>query len=89
MAPDSKIFPLTVTFGDFSIPQLPMIQSGIRIQGSVVAARNVHRQMLEFSALHGIKPMLNEFPMTEKGIEDAMETLRSGKMRYRGVLIPQ
>jgi len=89
MAPDSIIFPLTVSMGNFEFPHLPMIQSGIRIQGSVVAARAVHRHMLEFAALHNIKPILMEFPLNESGIEDAMATLRDGKMRYRGVLKPQ
>ena len=30
-----------------------------------------------------------KFPLNENGIEEAMSTLRDGKMRYRGVLIPQ
>lgn len=89
LAPTSTIFPLTVSFGDFSIPHLPFIQSGITIQGTVVAARAVHQHMLDFAALHGIKPVIMKFPMTEQGITEAMNTLRDGKMRYRGVLIPQ
>jgi D-arabinose 1-dehydrogenase-like Zn-dependent alcohol dehydrogenase len=89
MAPNSIIFPLTVNFGDFSIPHLPMLQTGITVQGSIVAARAVHRRMLEFAAQHEIKPIMMEFPMTEEGITKAMDTLRDGKMRYRGVLIPQ
>ncbi|KAF2475438.1 GroES-like protein [Lindgomyces ingoldianus] len=88
MAPDSTIFPLAVSGGDFSIPYQPMIQKGIRIQGTVVAPRNVHRHMLEFASLHKIKPILMEFPMSEEGITEAMETLKRGRMRYRGVLIP-
>lgn len=86
---NSTIFPLTVAGGDFTFPQMPLITSGITVQGSVVAARQVHRDMLRFSALHGIKPINMEFPLNEKGIEEAMATLRDGKMRYRGVLLPQ
>jgi len=89
MAPTSTIFPLTVSFDDFSIPHLQFIQAGITIQGSIVAARAVHRHMLAFAAQHEIKPILMEFPMTEEGITKAMDTLRDGNMRYRGVLIPQ
>lgn len=89
MAMNSIIFPMTVSHDNFEIPHMPMISSGITVQGSVVAARAVHRKMLEFSALHNIKPIVMEFPMTESGIEDAMETLRDGKMRYRGVLKAQ
>ncbi|KAH7093730.1 chaperonin 10-like protein [Paraphoma chrysanthemicola] len=89
LAPTSIIFPLTVTDGNFEIPQMGLIGGGITVQGSVVAARAVHRHMLAFAALHDIKPITMEFPMTTEGIEDAMSTLRDGKMRYRGVLKPQ
>ncbi|KAH7082574.1 chaperonin 10-like protein [Paraphoma chrysanthemicola] len=89
LAPTATIFPLTVTDGNFEIPQMGLISGGITVQGSVVAARAVHRHMLAFAALHNIKPITMEFPMTTEGIEDAMSTLRDGKMRYRGVLKPQ
>ncbi|KAL5121424.1 hypothetical protein ACEQ8H_000495 [Pleosporales sp. CAS-2024a] len=89
MAPQSIIFPLTVFHGNFEIPQMSLIANEITVQGSLVAARLVHRRMLEFASLHRIKPMIMEFPLTESGIEDAMSTLRDGNMRYRGVLKPQ
>ena len=66
-----------------------MVLKGITIQGSIVASRYVHQRMLDFAALHNIRPILEEFPMTESGIQEAMEKLESGSMRYRGVLIPQ
>jgi D-arabinose 1-dehydrogenase-like Zn-dependent alcohol dehydrogenase len=68
---------------------MALIANGLTIQGSVVAARSVHNHMLEFAALHEIKPIIQKFPMSVEGIEDAMSTLRDGKMRYRGVLMPQ
>ncbi|KAF1931272.1 GroES-like protein [Didymella exigua CBS 183.55] len=89
MAPTGKIFPLTVDSGDFKIPHMGLVGNGLTVQGLVVAARSVHRHMLEFAALHDIKPIVMEFPMTEDGITDAMSVLRDGKMRYRGVLKPQ
>lgn len=89
LAPECKVFPITVSQDDFSFPSLPMIQQGITLQGTMVAPREEHREMLEFAARHGIKPMINEFPMTEDGIEKAFKSLNDGKMRYRGVLVPQ
>jgi D-arabinose 1-dehydrogenase-like Zn-dependent alcohol dehydrogenase len=56
------------------------------VQGGIVASRQVHREMLEFAAFHGIKPMVVRYPMSLEGINDAMKTLEEGKMRYRGVL---
>ncbi|CAN9393794.1 unnamed protein product [Alternaria alternata] len=86
MAPNGKIFPLGLDFGDFKIPHMGLVSGGLTIQGSVVAARAVHRHMLEFAARHSIKPIIQEFPLNEDGIEDAMAMLKSGKMRYRGAL---
>lgn len=83
------IYPLSVSFDDMAFPSLPVIQSGIRIQGSLVADRGTHNRMLEFAAYHDIKPMVNEFKMDEAGIEKAFETLANGDMKYRGVLVAQ
>jgi D-arabinose 1-dehydrogenase-like Zn-dependent alcohol dehydrogenase len=89
MAPTSTIYPLTVTFGDFTIPHMDFMLAGITIQGSVVASRAVQNTMLDFATQHEIKPVIMEFPLNEEGITKAFDTLRDGKMRYRGVLIPQ
>lgn len=89
MAADSIILPLSVAEDDLKIPYMPFLMNGIRIQASIVAARHIHRQMLEFAALHNINPISMKFPMTEEGITEAMDTLKDGNMRYRGVLIPQ
>jgi D-arabinose 1-dehydrogenase-like Zn-dependent alcohol dehydrogenase len=43
--------------------------------------------MLQFSALHGIKPIVQTFPMSVDGIEEALKQLDGGKIRYRGVLV--
>ncbi|KAM0417080.1 hypothetical protein ACHAPT_012918 [Fusarium lateritium] len=39
LRPRAIIIPLTVHFGDFSVPQYPLIASGLRVQGSVIASR--------------------------------------------------
>ena len=43
--------------------------------------------MLQFAALHNIKPQIEKFELSEAGIVEALDKLRSGKMRYRGVLV--
>jgi len=55
-----------------------------KICGSSTANRKVTRQMLEFSARHNIKPMIELMPMEK--VNDAIERLRKGKVRYRIVL---
>ncbi|KAL1650842.1 hypothetical protein SLS58_000961 [Diplodia intermedia] len=88
LAPGATIFPLSIESGDLVVPYMPVLQAGLRIQGSIVANRATHQRMLEFAARHQIKPLVNKFPLSVRGIEDALETLDSGKMRYRGVLVP-
>ncbi len=42
--------------------------------------------MLNFTAMHDIRPVVMEWPMNEKGIEEAIQSLQTGKVRYRAVL---
>lgn len=83
----ATIFPLSVAEGDFAIPYMQLVAKGLRVQGSIVASRAVHRRMLEFAARHGVKPVVETFEMGVEGITEAMRKLDEGKMRFRGVLI--
>lgn len=83
----SSIYPLTATSETSAIPTLQLCLQGIRIQGSLVASRHSTRALLEFAAKKKIFPTTQTFPFTKSGIEEAMQVLRTGKMRYRGVLI--
>lgn len=67
----------------------PLVFQGMTVQGSAIASRYVHQRMLDFAALHGIAPVIEKFPMTEKGVTEALDKLASGSMRYRGVLVPE
>ncbi|KAJ7347010.1 putative NADP-dependent alcohol dehydrogenase C 2 [Mycena albidolilacea] len=87
LKPTGSIYPLTINFGNFDIPTLPVVVKGITIQGTAVAARSVHKRMLDFAARHGVHPIIERFPLTKSGVEEGMAKLREGKMRYRGVLV--
>lgn len=89
MNPRGIIYPLGLNNGDLQMPFMPLLVQGLRIQGSVVGSRHLHRDMLAFSAVHNIRPITQTFPMTKTGIEDAFKTLNEGGMRYRGVLVSQ
>ncbi|CBQ72841.1 probable NADP-dependent alcohol dehydrogenase [Sporisorium reilianum SRZ2] len=86
---DATIIPLSVDAGDFVFPYMPIIGKQLKIQGSLVATRDVHAQMLVYAARHGIKPMIEEVPMTEEGINNAVERLKKGDVRYRFVAVSQ
>jgi D-arabinose 1-dehydrogenase-like Zn-dependent alcohol dehydrogenase len=87
MAPGGTIYPLTVSFDKLEVPALALNMAGIRVQGSFIAARYLHRKMLDFAAMHDIKPVLQTWPMTVEGIKEAFKRLDENTMRYRGVLV--
>lgn len=84
-----SIYPLTVDFAPSPVPLLYMNIKGIRIQGSLVASRRSLRTLVQFAADKKIVPTKMTFPLNQAGVEEAMQTLRDGKMRYRGVLVRQ
>ena len=87
MAPGGLIFPLTISFDAAPVPMLPMITKRLSIVGSGGASRIQTREMLAFSARHNVRAQIQTFPLTQKGVTDAMQTLEAGKMRYRGVVV--
>ncbi|ROV88197.1 hypothetical protein VPNG_10320 [Cytospora leucostoma] len=89
LAPGATVYPLSVAGGNFVFPYVPLLLQGITIQGSLVASRHTQNDMLEFVALHGIKPVIQKFPMTEEGVNDALTKLDKGEVHFRAVLIPE
>ncbi|CAK1356685.1 alcohol dehydrogenase [Cercospora beticola] len=89
LAPGATIHPLSVDENDFRIPYMPLLAYGLTVQGSVVASRYIHQRMLDFAALHKIEPILEKYPLNEKSINEAMDKLNEGNVRYRGVFVPE
>ncbi|ORY05055.1 chaperonin 10-like protein [Clohesyomyces aquaticus] len=81
------VIPLAAPHGDLALPAFELFFDGYNVRSSLVASRAKHNEMLEFAAFHGVKPWIEEFELSEKGIEDAIGKLRSNKLRYRGVLV--
>ena len=86
MEPNGHIVPLTVSFDDMTLPYAQLLMRQLTVTGSLVARRLIHRQMLEFSARNNIKPIIEELSMTEEGVNEAMDRLDKGDVRYRFVL---
>jgi alcohol/geraniol dehydrogenase (NADP+) len=61
------------------LPSEKVVAGGI--PGSLVETA----QMLDFTSRHGIKPMVETFPMTEA--DRALDHVRQGKARFRAVLV--
>jgi D-arabinose 1-dehydrogenase-like Zn-dependent alcohol dehydrogenase len=87
MAVNGAIYPLGVSAENTPVGLTAMIPKGIRIQASLTASRNTINKLLEFVAQHNITPTVQTFPCTKAGLEEAIEKLKTGKMRYRGVLV--
>lgn len=72
--------PSAISVGVFSLlPAEKVIAGGI--PGSLVETV----QMLEFTARHGIKPIIETFPIAD--INRALDHVRHGRARYRAVLV--
>ncbi|RMJ13863.1 hypothetical protein CDV36_006466 [Fusarium kuroshium] len=67
---------MTVDSSELRCQYGEILMNAIRIQGSLPAAPNVQREMLSFSALHKIKPIVETFSFNEDGIDEAMTKLR-------------
>lgn len=86
LANRAHIYPLTISTDDFKMNQLAMINKEITVKVLCATTMVQVNQMLDFAARHQIEPIVEEFPMTLEGIEEAMGKLERGEMRYRGVL---
>lgn len=80
------IVAMTVDPEDLRLPYMDLVMNAISITGSLPAPPRMQREMLQFAALHTVHPAIECFPFSEKGVNAAMDRLRQGKMRYRGVL---
>jgi len=86
MKPFGKIYPLTVSTEDLVIPFNIFLLKELSFVGSCTSTPDSVDKMLDFAAEHGVKPILEEYPMSTEGINTALKKLQEGGMRYRGVL---
>src|SRR2546421_27076 len=70
--------PLTVSV-------MPLIMGRRRISGWYSGTARDSQDTLEFSALSGVHPMIEKFPLSR--VAEAYEQMHSGKVRFRAVLI--
>ncbi|KAM0426430.1 hypothetical protein ACHAPT_008477 [Fusarium lateritium] len=86
---DGIIYPLTASLESTPVPLTQFLLKGIRVQGSLVGSRDSTRKLLEFAARKNIKPTIMKYPLSEEGIQSAMNDLKEGKVRYRAVLVKE
>ncbi|KAF9398897.1 hypothetical protein BGX21_007117 [Mortierella sp. AD011] len=68
------------------IPYMPTLFKQLKVVGSLIAPRHVVVKMLNFAALHNIKPEIQELEMGVKGCREACRLVTEQQARYRVVL---
>lgn len=84
LAPNGTIHMLGVVLEPMSIPAGTLIGGAKSVTGSPTGSPAALRQLLQFAARKNIAPDIEIFPMSQ--INEAIEHLHSGKVRYRIVL---
>lgn len=85
LRPKGRLHNVGIIPKPLEVPAFNLIAGQKSVGGSPSSSPVVIDEMLEFSARHSIAPITEMFPMSK--INDAIERLRSGKARYRIVLI--
>jgi uncharacterized zinc-type alcohol dehydrogenase-like protein len=85
LAPKGRLHVVGAILKPMEIPAFGLIMGQKSVTGSPVGRPTALDRMLAFSARHSVAPVVEFFPMSK--VNDALEHLRSGKARYRVVLI--
>jgi uncharacterized zinc-type alcohol dehydrogenase-like protein len=84
LKPKGRLHFVGATLEPLDLGVFSLITAQRSVSGSPVGSPSTIEQMLEFAALHQIKPQVECFPMSK--INEAFDHLKSGKANYRIVL---
>ena len=85
LAPNGCFHNVGAVLKPLEVPAFTLISGQKSVSGSPTGSPTALDSMLAFSARHSVAPVVEYFPMSK--VNDAFERLRSGKARYRIVLI--
>jgi len=85
LAPNGCFHDVGAVLKPLEVPAFSLIMGQRSVAGSPTGSPTAIDQMLAFSGRHSVAPVVEYFPMSK--VNDALEHLRSGKARYRIVLI--
>ncbi len=85
LAPKGRLHVVGAVLKPLEVPAFGLISGQKEVSGSPTGSPTALDRMLAFCARHAIAPVTEMFPMSQ--VNDALEHLRSGKARYRIVLI--
>lgn len=85
LRPEGKLVIVGVPHSPVSFPAFPVIENMRSVAGGRLGSPADGAAMLEFAARHGIRPMIEQYPMSD--VNAAMDRVRKGTVRYRAVLV--
>ena len=85
LAPNGRLHVVGAILEPMPVPAFGLIMGQKAVSGSPIGSPIAISAMLDFSARHAVAPITETFPMSK--VNDALEHLRSGKARYRIVLV--
>ena len=85
LRPKGRLHVVGAVMEPIAVPVLPMLLGQKSVSGSPVGSPESIRKMLDFAARNDIEPVVEKYAMAK--VNDAMEKFRSGKLRYRLVLV--
>jgi D-arabinose 1-dehydrogenase-like Zn-dependent alcohol dehydrogenase len=85
LAADGKLLVVGAAQEPLSISALDLIGARRGVQGWPSGTAIDSEDALRFSALSGVRPMIEKFPLSR--VAEGYERMRSGKVRFRGVLM--
>ena len=83
--PKGKLCIVGAPPSDVRLLAFSLILGNRSVFGSPIGSPSTIREMLEFSARNGVRPMTESFPMAR--VNEAIDRLRSNQARYRIVLV--
>lgn len=84
VSPRGRLHVVGAVLEPIPVQAFSLIMGRKQLSGSPTGSPTQIAKMLDFSARHGIEPMVEQFPMSQAN--QALDHLRAGKARYRIVL---
>ncbi|HSO17967.1 MAG TPA: NAD(P)-dependent alcohol dehydrogenase [Desulfosarcina sp.] len=84
LKPRGRLHIVGAALEPLDLAAFPLIMGQRSISASPVGSPATIADMLDFSVRHGIKPVVEPYPMAQ--VNDALDRLKSGQARYRIVL---
>lgn len=84
LGPKGRLHIVGAVLEPIPVQAFSLIMGQKELSGSPTGSPTAIARMLAFCARHGIEPMIEMFPMSR--VNEALDRLRDGKVRYRAVL---